>query len=73
MQSGSVWREVNIPMQDAEERWRKLCEQAAKELDPEKLLQLVKEINAILEAKEKEKASRIYAVTPPVEIGRTGS
>ena len=58
-------------MQNAEERWRKLCEEAAQELDPEKLLRLVKEINAILEAKEK--ASRIQVMTPPSEISRTGS
>ena len=36
-----------------EERWRKLCEQAAKEQDPKKLVQLVKEINDLLEAKQK--------------------
>lgn len=58
-------------MQDAEQRWRKLCEQAAKELDPEKLLQLVKEINAILEAKER--ASGIHAVTPMATDAETHS
>jgi len=34
------------------ERWRKLCEQAAIEQDPQKLLQLTKEIYRLLEAKE---------------------
>ena len=34
------------------ERWKKLCEQAAVEQDPEKLLQLTEEINRLLEAKE---------------------
>ena len=34
------------------ERWRKLCEQAAVEQDPDKLLQLAKEINRLLEEKE---------------------
>ena len=34
------------------ERWRTLCEQAAKEQDPEKLLELVQEINRMLEEKE---------------------
>jgi hypothetical protein len=36
-----------------EERWKKLREQAAREQDPKKLIQLVKEINDLLEAKRK--------------------
>ena len=35
------------------ERWQKLCEQAAIEQDPVKLLALVQEINFILEEKER--------------------
>jgi hypothetical protein len=34
------------------ERWEDLCAQAADEQDPEKLLELVKEINQLLEEKE---------------------
>jgi hypothetical protein len=34
------------------ERWRKLCEQAAIEQDPLKLMQLVMEINRLLLEKE---------------------
>lgn len=34
------------------ERWRKLCEQAAIEQDPEKLLELTREINRLLDEKE---------------------
>lgn len=34
-------------------RWMELCEQAAVEQDPEKLLALVTEINRLLEEKEK--------------------
>ena len=34
------------------EQWRALCEQAAIEKDPEKLIRLVKEINRLLEEKE---------------------
>ena len=34
------------------ERWQELCAQAAEEQDPEKLLELVKEINRLLEEKE---------------------
>jgi len=32
--------------------WQKLCKQAANEQDPEKLLELVKQINSLLEQKE---------------------
>jgi hypothetical protein len=34
------------------ERWRKLCEQAAGEQDPEKLMELIREIENLLEQKE---------------------
>ena len=34
------------------ELWQELCAQAADEQDPEKLLDLVKEINRLLEEKE---------------------
>jgi len=34
------------------ERWKILCAQAAEEQDSEKLLELVKEINKLLEEKE---------------------
>jgi len=37
---------------DKKERWMELCEQAADEQDPEKLLALAKEINDLLEEKE---------------------
>ena len=36
-----------------EERWRKLCEAAAKEQDSERLLELVREINQMLDDKER--------------------
>jgi hypothetical protein len=35
------------------ERWMELCEQASKEQDPTKLMNLVEEINRILEKREK--------------------
>jgi hypothetical protein len=38
---------------EKKERWRRLCEQAAIEQNPAKLLQLVKEINDLLEEKER--------------------
>ncbi len=34
------------------EQWMRLCEQAANEQDPQKLLELVREINRLLEEKE---------------------
>ena len=40
-------------MQDeTKERWRQLCEQAAIEQDPEKLIKLIDEINRLLAEKE---------------------
>ena len=47
-------------MQDNTERWLKLCAQAAVEQDPARLLEIVKEINELLEAKE-----RRLGVLPP--------
>lgn len=35
------------------ERWRMLCEQAASEQDSQKLMELVKEINRLLEEKDR--------------------
>ena len=35
------------------ERWMSLCEQAAIEQDPERLMELVSQINHILEEKER--------------------
>jgi hypothetical protein len=35
------------------ERWRALCEEAAVEQDAKKLIQLIREINELLEAKER--------------------
>ena len=41
------------PMQgEIGERWKKLCEQAAVEQDPQKLLPLIEEIDRLLEVKE---------------------
>jgi hypothetical protein len=38
-------------MQGATERWMKLCAEAANEKDPDRFLELIKEINNLLEAK----------------------
>lgn len=47
------------------ELWQELCAQAADEQDPERLLELVKEINRLLEEKEQRlpKARRPPAAT----------
>ena len=38
---------------NTKERWRELCEQASVEQDPDKLLELVREINQLLEEKRR--------------------
>jgi hypothetical protein len=38
-------------VQGSTERWMKLCAEAANEKDPDKFLELIKEINDLLEAK----------------------
>ena len=39
-------------MNDPNERWKDLCKQAAGEQDPQKLVQLVREIDHLLEPKQ---------------------
>jgi hypothetical protein len=46
---------------EVKEHWMHLCEQAALEQDPEKLMQLVSEINRLLEEKER----RLVAKSQP--------
>ena len=38
---------------ETRERWQKLCEQAAVEKDPERLMALIQEINQLLDEKER--------------------
>ena len=40
-------------MDENREEWMELCERAAKEQDPEKLMLLIAQINRLLEAKER--------------------
>jgi hypothetical protein len=40
-------------MENNKEKWMDLCAQAAKEQDPEKLMELISQINQMLEAKER--------------------
>jgi hypothetical protein len=46
------------------ERWRELCEQAAVEQDPNKLLELIKQINDLLDAKRRRLSHDTAPVTP---------
>lgn len=41
-----------LVMVNSEERWRQLCAQAAEEQDPQKLMELVKEISRLLDVKQ---------------------
>ena len=47
-------RSANAVSEKPKERWQELCEQASIEADPEKLLELVTEINRLLEAKHRD-------------------
>ena len=50
---------------EVRERWMRLCEQAACEQDPEKLMDLVSEINRILEEKERRLLGRANLASEP--------
>jgi hypothetical protein len=56
-------------MRENEERWKQLCKQAANEHDPQKLLELTREINELLLSKRDpgnvEPTLRSYASVKP--------
>jgi hypothetical protein len=54
-------------MQENKEKWMKLCEEAADEQDPEKLVALILQINVLLEAKEWRLKGKTPNVRPPTE------
>jgi hypothetical protein len=56
------------PIRENEERWKELCELAAKEQDPEKLIELTRQINSLLLFKQK----RIDPEQPTQEIRYAG-
>jgi hypothetical protein len=41
-----------------DENWRELCEAASREHDPQKLLELIKALNDVLEQREKEEKAK---------------
>lgn len=48
-----IWMSYSAAMQGEKgERWRKLCEQAAVEKDPQKLMELVSQITQMLDEKQ---------------------
>ena len=51
-------------MRENEERWKHLCELAAKEKDPQKLLELTREINQLLLAKQKRLSGDVNTKPP---------
>jgi hypothetical protein len=54
-------------MQEKIADWRELCSQAAQEQDPNRLLELAREINTLLEEKEQRLKTRnnSLSVSPP--------
>ena len=57
---------------DEKERWMELCELAAKEQDPAKLMALVAEINRILDSKE-QRLKQVHSANKTVENESPGS
>ena len=51
-------------MRENLQKWMELCEQAATEQDPEKLMELISEINRLLEAKERRLKGNPSATEP---------
>ncbi len=51
-------------MDENREKWMELCSRAATEQDPEKLMQLIAQINQLLEAKERRLKSSPPATEP---------
>ena len=49
-------------MQEHREKWKELCELAAVEQDPEKLMALIHQINDMLEAKERRLKDRADSI-----------
>jgi hypothetical protein len=51
-------------MEENREKWMELCARAAQEQDPEKLMELITEINRLLDAKEGRLKGRPPATEP---------
>jgi hypothetical protein len=55
-------------MQENTERWKELCEQAAVEQDPQRLLELTREINDSLLGKQRRLESTGLWKSGPIEV-----
>ena len=51
--------------------WRELCEQASKEKDPEKLMELVRKLNQKLEERRQRKGGRSADTFPRQTLSQT--
>jgi hypothetical protein len=60
----------NSPRNDVD--WRVLCEQASKEQDPERLIELVQRLNEALEERQRSKIERQFYNAPDVVSGLRG-
>ena len=58
-------------MRENREKWMELCEQAATEQDPEKLMELISQINRLLEAKERRLKGNPSATEPAGSLSCT--
>lgn len=59
-------------MDENREKWMELCERAAREQDPERLMQLIAQINQLLEAKEHKLKSSPPATDPLNKFSKEG-
>jgi hypothetical protein len=57
--SGAYRSQKRCRVLEKKDKWQDLCEQAAVEQNPEKLLELTKEINGLLEEKKNDSRKRV--------------
>jgi hypothetical protein len=59
-------------MEENREQWTEICAQAAKEQDPEKLMELISQINRLLEAKERRLKANLLRRSRPNKFLKEG-
>src|SRR5437667_2077447 len=62
-------RPTMCPVKTEKPNWKKIARRAAQERDPDKLLAIIEELNAALEARANERRARLYA-PPGHRIGK---
>jgi hypothetical protein len=60
-------KEAAMQQDNDKEKWMELCAQAANEQDPEKLMALIGQIAALLEAKQQRLKEKALGVPPSTE------